>query len=121
MCIFGGGGGGETRFLCIALAVLGLSCGSDWLQTQRSACLCLLSAGIKGCAIMPGSEFCLNLSVAASYLCNLHLPCPQALSVLTEDATFPVMASPSGVQGRYLKMTVADVIFLVYVLVVLLL
>lgn len=69
---------------------------------------------------MPGSEFCLNLSVAASYLCNLHLPCPQALSVLTEDATFPVMAS-SGVQGRYLKMTVAGVIFLVYVLVVLLL
>jgi hypothetical protein len=35
----------ETRFLCIALAVLELTC---WPRTQKSACLCLSSAGIKG-------------------------------------------------------------------------
>jgi hypothetical protein len=39
----------ETGFLCIALAVLELSlCRPGWPQTQRSACLCLPSAGIKG-------------------------------------------------------------------------
>jgi hypothetical protein len=33
----------ETGFLCVALAVLKLT-----PRTQKSACLCLLSAGIKG-------------------------------------------------------------------------
>jgi len=34
----------KTGFLCVALAVLG----PGWLQTQKWACLCLPSAGIKG-------------------------------------------------------------------------
>jgi hypothetical protein len=34
----------ETGFLCIALAVLE----PGWPRTQKSACLCLPSAGIKG-------------------------------------------------------------------------
>jgi hypothetical protein len=38
----------ETGFLCIALAVLNSLCRSGWLQTQKSTCLCLPSAGIKG-------------------------------------------------------------------------
>jgi hypothetical protein len=38
----------ETGFLCVALAVLDSLCGPGWPQTQRSACLCLPSAGIKG-------------------------------------------------------------------------
>jgi hypothetical protein len=37
----------ETGFLCIALAVLEL-CRPGWPRTQKSACLCLPSAGIKG-------------------------------------------------------------------------
>ena len=36
----------ETAFLCIALAVLEL-CRPGWPRTQKSACLCLRSAGIK--------------------------------------------------------------------------
>jgi hypothetical protein len=37
----------ETGFLCVSLAVLEL-CRPGWPQTQKSACLCLPSAGIKG-------------------------------------------------------------------------
>ena len=37
----------EKGFLCLVLAVLELS-SPDWSQTQRSTCLCLPSAGIKG-------------------------------------------------------------------------
>ena len=36
----------ETGFLCVALAVLEFY-GPGWPRTQRSTCLCLLSAGIK--------------------------------------------------------------------------
>ena len=36
----------ETGFLCVALAVLEL-CRPGWPRTQKSACLCLSSAGIK--------------------------------------------------------------------------
>jgi hypothetical protein len=38
----------ETGFLCIALAVLELTFRPGWPRTQKSACLCLPSAGIKG-------------------------------------------------------------------------
>jgi hypothetical protein len=38
----------ETGFLCIALAVLTSLCRPCWPRTQKSACLCLPSAGIKG-------------------------------------------------------------------------
>jgi hypothetical protein len=38
----------EIGFLCIALTVLKLAHRPGWLQTQRSACLYLLSVGIKG-------------------------------------------------------------------------
>jgi hypothetical protein len=38
----------ETGFLCIALAVLELICRPGWPRTQKSTCLCLPSAGIKG-------------------------------------------------------------------------
>jgi hypothetical protein len=38
----------ETGFLCVALAVLNSLCRPGWPQTQKSACLCLPSAGIKG-------------------------------------------------------------------------
>ena len=38
----------ETGFLCVALAVLELTRRPGWPQTQKSACLCLPSAGIKG-------------------------------------------------------------------------
>lgn len=38
----------QECLLCGALAVLGLLCSSDWPPVQRSACLCLSSAGTKG-------------------------------------------------------------------------
>jgi hypothetical protein len=38
----------ETGFLCIALAALDSLCRPGWPRTQKSACLCLPSAGIKG-------------------------------------------------------------------------
>ena len=38
----------ETGFLYIALAVLESLCRSGWPRTQKSTCLCLPSAGIKG-------------------------------------------------------------------------
>jgi hypothetical protein len=38
----------ETGFLCIALAVWNSLCRPGWLQIQKSACLCLGSARIKG-------------------------------------------------------------------------
>jgi hypothetical protein len=38
----------ETGFLCIALAVLNSLGRPGWPRTQKSACLCLPSAGIKG-------------------------------------------------------------------------
>jgi hypothetical protein len=38
----------ETGFLCVALAVLELTRRPGWPQTQKSAYLCLPSAGIKG-------------------------------------------------------------------------
>jgi len=37
----------QTRFLCVALAVLDLFCRTNRTWTQKSAYLCLLSAGIK--------------------------------------------------------------------------
>jgi hypothetical protein len=53
---FFGGGGFETGFLCVALAVW-LSwnslCRPDWPRTQKSACFCLPSAGIKGMCHQP--------------------------------------------------------------------
>jgi hypothetical protein len=60
---WGGGGSGEcssqpfclfvcvffkTGFLCIALPVWNSSCRPGWPRTQKSTCLCLPSAGIKG-------------------------------------------------------------------------
>jgi hypothetical protein len=36
----------ETWFLCVALVVLELTCRPGWPRTQKSACLCLPSAGI---------------------------------------------------------------------------
>jgi hypothetical protein len=47
IALFFGGGGFETGFLCVALAVLELTLLPGWPRTQKSACLCLLSAGIK--------------------------------------------------------------------------
>jgi hypothetical protein len=38
----------ETGFLCIAVSVLESLCRPGWPRTQKSACLCLPSAGIKG-------------------------------------------------------------------------
>ena len=38
----------QDRVLCVALAVLELSLRPGWPQTQKSTCLCLSSAGIKG-------------------------------------------------------------------------
>jgi hypothetical protein len=41
----------ETGFLCVALAVLeswNSLCRPGWPRTQKSACLCLPSAGVKG-------------------------------------------------------------------------
>ena len=38
----------ETGFLFVVLAVLDAHCGPGWPGTQRSTCLCLPSAGIKG-------------------------------------------------------------------------
>jgi hypothetical protein len=38
----------ETGFLCLALAILNSLCRPGWPQTQKSACLCLPDAGIKG-------------------------------------------------------------------------
>jgi hypothetical protein len=38
----------KTGFPCIALAVLELTLLLGWPRTQKSACLCLPSAGIKG-------------------------------------------------------------------------
>ena len=38
----------QTGFLCVALAVLELTCSPGWPGTQKSACLCLLRAGTKG-------------------------------------------------------------------------
>ena len=38
----------ETGFLCVVLAVLELTCRPGWPQTQKFACFCLPSAGIKG-------------------------------------------------------------------------
>jgi hypothetical protein len=47
----------ETGFLCVALAVLEL-CGPGWPGTQKSTCLCLPSAGIKGvCHHHPACKF----------------------------------------------------------------
>ena len=37
----------ETGFLCVALAVLAL-CRPGWPRTQKSTCLCIPSAGIRG-------------------------------------------------------------------------
>lgn len=45
--VFGFGFGFKIRFLCVALAVLEL-CRPIWSWTNRSTCLCLSSAGIKG-------------------------------------------------------------------------
>ncbi|EDL11756.1 mCG1036175 [Mus musculus] len=42
----------RTGFVCVALAVLEL-CRPGWPRTQRSACLCLPSTGMKGmCRIL---------------------------------------------------------------------
>ena len=38
----------KTGFLCVALAVLNSLCRPGWPQTQKSTCLCLPSAGVKG-------------------------------------------------------------------------
>ena len=38
----------EAGFLCIALAVMNSLCRPGWPRTQKSTCLCLPSAGIKG-------------------------------------------------------------------------
>jgi hypothetical protein len=38
----------QTGFLCIALAIQELTLQTGWPRTQKSACLCLSSAGIKG-------------------------------------------------------------------------
>jgi hypothetical protein len=38
----------EIGFFCVALAVWNLLCRTGWPQTQKSACLCLPSTGIKG-------------------------------------------------------------------------
>jgi hypothetical protein len=38
----------ETGFLCVAWLSWNLLCRPSWLQIQRSTCLCLPSAGIKG-------------------------------------------------------------------------
>jgi hypothetical protein len=38
----------ELRFLCVALMSWNSLCRPGWPQTLRSACLCLLGAGIKG-------------------------------------------------------------------------
>jgi hypothetical protein len=38
----------KTGFLCVALAVLNSLCRPGWPRTQKSTCLCLPSAGIKG-------------------------------------------------------------------------
>jgi hypothetical protein len=38
----------ETGFLCVAWLSWNSFCRSGWPQTQKSACLCLPSAGIKG-------------------------------------------------------------------------
>ena len=40
--------GVETGFLCVVLAVLELPSQTNWSRTQRSACLCLPRAGIRG-------------------------------------------------------------------------
>ena len=56
----------KTGFLCIALAVLELSTG--WCRTQKSSCLCLPSAGIKGVG-----HHCLALEVDPYFtLSNLY-------------------------------------------------
>jgi hypothetical protein len=43
----------HTGFLCIALAVQEFTCRPGWPRTQKSACLCLPSAGIKGVRHQP--------------------------------------------------------------------
>jgi hypothetical protein len=44
----------ETGFLCIPWLSWNLLCRPGWPQTQKSTCLCLLSAGIKvACATHP--------------------------------------------------------------------
>jgi hypothetical protein len=59
----------ETGFLCVALAVLDLLCRPGWPQTQKSACLCLPSAGIKGlCHHCPAKN---SLFLIYFYLCAL--------------------------------------------------
>jgi hypothetical protein len=44
----------ETGFLCVALAVLELTLQTRLTPTQRSACLCLPSAGLKACTTTYG-------------------------------------------------------------------
>jgi hypothetical protein len=47
----------KTRSYYVTLAVLELTVETDWLQTQKSAYLCLPSVGLKACATMPGCFF----------------------------------------------------------------
>jgi hypothetical protein len=61
----------EIGFLCIALAVLSWNslCRPGWPRTQKSACLCLPSAGIKGvCHHLPAiSLFLITVSLKGQY------------------------------------------------------
>jgi hypothetical protein len=48
----------ETGFLCVAWLTWNSLYRPGWLQTQKSTCLCLPSAGIKGvCHHCPASNF----------------------------------------------------------------
>jgi hypothetical protein len=72
-----------TGFLCIALAVLELTlyCRPGWPRTQKSACLCLPSAGLKG--------VCRRHHQPALFL-FLKARCPtyQFLSILASQSLF---------------------------------
>jgi hypothetical protein len=57
----------ETGFLCVALAVLNSLCRPGWPRTQKSACLCLRSAAIKGvCHQRSAQSYLFKLKISVS-------------------------------------------------------
>jgi hypothetical protein len=58
----------KTGFLCVALAVLNSLCRPSWPRTQKSACLCLPSARIKGVGHYCPAHFLFWTLLTSSFL-----------------------------------------------------
>jgi hypothetical protein len=62
----------QTGFLCIALASWNSLCRPGWPPTQKSAYLCLPSAGIKGVRHHTQLRYLLNQNIVAENNCPLQ-------------------------------------------------